>query len=119
MRYDHLRHMKIADRPKSQIPPYERKYFAGRRLMGFLALCLLVIGHGIIGGVIQESWWALLSVAIGIAGVIVFHVSVCSGMSSSNVATYFRDSEPVRFWFSNALVLAAVCLSGCPIWFLS
>ena len=41
-------------------------------------------------------------------------VSFRSGVTSSNLGTFFRDREPVRFWISTGVpALAYIVLSGC------
>ncbi len=85
----------------------------------FIVLVLPVIVNGILGGIINQTWWAILPVVIGSAGMLVFHMAVSSGMVSSSTGTYFRDLEPVRFWISTLGVLIVVVLSGISIWFIS
>ena len=85
----------------------------------FIASIFPVIVNGILGGIINQTWWAILAIFIGSAGMLVFHMAVSSGMASSNIGTYFRDSEPVRFWISTLGVLIVVLLPGIGLWFIS
>jgi hypothetical protein len=117
MKYEHLKHTHVRERPTMLTPPYSVKYFKGRHLLMFTAVVLPVIINGILGGIINHTWWAILSVIIGAGGMLVFHMAVSSGIVSSNTGTYFRDSEPVRFWISTLGVLIVVLLSGISLWF--
>jgi len=111
--------MQLSDRPRLLLPAYSKDYFSGKKLCYFIILCLLVVSNGVLVGLIRESWWAALPIVVGVAGMLVFHVSVCSGVNSSNVGTYFRETEPVRFWASNILLLFGVSLIGSSGWFIS
>jgi len=58
------------------------------------------------------------ALAIGLVGLnvlMVAFVSVCAGMASSIFGTYFRNTEPVRYW-TNVIVLSvayvAICCTG-------
>ena len=118
MKYDHLRELPVSERPKMLTPVYCREYLSGQYLCFLLLLVLPIIANAVIGGVILQQWWAVLSGVIGLAGVSIFHIAISSGMISSNIGTYFRESEPTRFWISCFFVICAIILPSIGVWFI-
>jgi hypothetical protein len=99
--HDHLRSMPCERRPKSiPIFPHGWAYFRAWRTARWFLVLLVPIAASATATVVRgRLWWVAGLVAVlGLAVTSVLFVTIQSGMSSSNVGTYFRDREPVRFW---------------------
>ncbi len=116
MKYQNFKDMPVKERPRKLLPAYSLEYFHGWYLIIFLSLLLLIVFNGIIAGVIQQSWWFILGVLIAAAGYLAVFVSICSGVTSSNIGTYFRETEPVRYWITNGIITFIVCLVCIAVW---
>ena len=71
------------------------------------AVAVWVHGHGI--------WQAAGLWLFGFAISVPLFVSLCFGMASSNLGTYCRKTEPVRYWVEIVLMVAtyiAICCVG-------
>ena len=118
MSYSHLKAVPTKKRPKMLVPPYSSKYFSGGYLALFLVLLSIVILNGVYGGIVLQTWWSVLTTIIGCAGMLGFHMAVSSGWVSSNMGTYSRETEPVRFWVSTLLILFVVIIPAVALWLL-
>lgn len=98
-------------------PAYSRAYFSGRALGVFLSVCVIILANGIAAGLSLHKWWSVLGIAISLAAFLVLHITLLSGMISSNTGTYFRETEPIRFWISCAVVLVGVVFPSIAVWF--
>jgi hypothetical protein len=116
MKYQNLKGIPVKERPRKLLPAYSVEYFQGWYLIIFLSVLLLIVFNGIIAGVIQQSWWFILGVLIAAAGYLAVFVSICSGVTSSNIGTYFRETEPVRYWITNGIATFIVCLVCIAVW---
>jgi len=87
-----------------------------RSLRWFLLLVLPVLassGAALIRG--KGFAPALVVLVVGAAAAVALFVVLASGMISSNVGTYFRRTEPVRYWISVAVVVGGyllLCAAG-------
>jgi hypothetical protein len=107
MNYDKLKDIEPRQRPKMLGLPWTKECFQGPRLFIFMTAVLALIGNGMLAAIIRDRWTPLLATFIALPFLAVTHLSVCSGFTSSNTGTYFRDREPIRFWLQT--VLAGVC----------
>ena len=99
MKYDHFRCLPVEARPK-MIAIWGGEYFTdGRRLKWFLLASAPGLASAITNVVWSSRWkWAIAGM-IGTEWLVVAaFTALCSGMASSNWGTYFRISEPIRFW---------------------
>jgi len=99
-------------------PAYAIAHFSGRALGVFATLSALILANGIAAGLFRHRWWAVLGIAISLAACLVLHISLLSGMISSNTGTYFRETEPIRFWISCAVVFVGVVFPSIAVWFM-
>lgn len=96
--------------------PYFQEW---RTLRWFLLLSLPPLVSGV-------SFWlrrhqaggAIFFGFVGVAMDAYLFTALCSGMTSSNWGTYFRDREPIRYWFE-VVLLAAVYLALPAVGFLA
>jgi hypothetical protein len=116
MKYQNLKDMPVKERPRKLLPAYSIEYFKGWYLIIFLSVLLLIVLNGTMAGVTQQNWWVILGVLIAAAGYLAVFVSICSGVTSSNIGTYFRETEPVRYWITNGITSFFVCLVCIAIW---
>jgi hypothetical protein len=98
------------------LPGGWRYFSTWRTLRWFLALSLPPIGSAVAVWMHGHGFWQAAGVWLfGFVISIPLFVSLCSGMSSSNKGTYFRRTEPERYWVEIALMVAvyiAVCCVG-------
>lgn len=112
MTYPHLKDIPVKERPRKLMPAYSKEYFREGYLWTFLVGLLLIVANGTFAGVVHKSWWVLLWITISSAGYLGLFVDLCSGRISSSVGTYFRETEPVRYWIDcviQALFILAFC----------
>ena len=105
--HEHLKEIPVERRPKMlPLLPGGASYFrVWRSLRWFLVLLVPVAGSAV-------SLWSRkhgigLSLIVGVLGIFVaasLFVDLCSGMTSSNWGTYFRQTEPKRYWLQVAVV---------------
>ena len=99
MKYDYLRKIPVNERPK-MIASWEKGFFANKKHLTWLLIFTLPgLFSAAWNGFILSRWaWA----SFGFVGtefmIITGFAALCSGMSSSNWGTYFRDLEPFNFW---------------------
>ena len=101
-----------------QGPAWSAAQFRGRALLVITAMLAVVIVNGVLAGLVRHRWEALLASVIAIPFLLVTHVSINSGFTSSNLGTYFRETEPVRFWRDNILTGGAVVVLVLVPWFI-
>ena len=99
-KYDHLKQLPVAQRPKNIALNFSKAYYNKSRLVWLVLPLLTFIGNAAAAGMLQPSWWQLLPTVIGSLGIILIYNDLCRGFASSNVGTYFRDTEPMRYWLS-------------------
>ncbi len=106
MKYDHLKNIAVKDRPKKLTTDWNKEYFRGRSLLSIsllIGLCILnnflaiINGKALLAGVVCFS--------IGIAAALLFHVSIFSGFISTNTGSYFKETEPIRFWINTIILV--------------
>jgi hypothetical protein len=116
MRYQYLRDRPIKSRPRNLLPDYSVEYLRGWYLIIFLCVLLLIVLNGTIAGIIQHNWWAILGVIIACVGYLAVFTSLCSGMISTNIGTYFRETEPFRYWITTGIITIMVGLFCVAVW---
>lgn len=106
MKYDYLREVKAENRPK-MVACWDKKYFKKKNYMILLILYSLP-------GMVSALWnafglarwaWASFGAAASELLVLIGFNAFCSGMSSSNRGTYFRDLEPFDFWLDMMFII--------------
>ena len=108
--YKGLESVPPSERPEGiPIFPDGLKYFRRwNTLKWFLALMIPVIcsavaayvhGHGV--------WQAVGEVVLGSAFALGLFHTLCSGVASSNLGTYFRRTEPDAYWFDVCILTFA------------
>ena len=104
MKYDYLRTSPVRERPK-MVAIWGGEYFRDWRKAGcFVLLSLPSSASAAWNGFVLSRWaWAAFGFVAGELLVFAGFISICSGMASSNWGTYFRETEPVRFWLSVAI----------------
>lgn len=113
-----LRQVPVRERPRmiAALPRGWLYFRSWRTLRWFVLLCLPGIGSALAVWLRGHGLWQALGLwVLGFAAAILIFVDFCSGMASSNIGTYFRESEPVRFWTSVGLLCAvytALCCAG-------
>jgi hypothetical protein len=107
MPYDYLRDMPVKERPQS-LAYYGlgARYFRDwSKLRWFLLACSPYLACAMRNGFFLSRWiFAGIIILFGGALSYLLFISAFSGMTSSNWGTYFRDSEPVRYWLDMALI---------------
>ena len=116
--HDPLQDHPVSERPRMMgaLPRGWIFFRTWRTLRWFLLLALPSIASAVAvwmrgHGYLQAAGLWLLGFAVAI----LIFVFCCSGMSSSNTGTYFRQTEPVRFWSEVVLlsiVYVALCCGG-------
>lgn len=119
MKYDYLKKISVKERQRMLGPDWNIKYFQGC----YLFSVLLIISITIINSIFAVSYGKSIFVVcfcnlIGIPVAIVAHLSIFSGFISCNTGSYFRETEPIRFWFNNCFPLFGYVFSQLAIWYL-
>lgn len=115
---DDLRNVRCERRPRmiAALPDGWVYFRNWSTLRWFLVLSLPPIASAFAVWIHGHGFWQAAGVwMFGFAISIVLFVSLCSGRSSSNTGTYFRQTEPVRYWAEIVLIVAvyiAVCCGG-------
>ena len=127
MQFDHLRTLPPKNRPKSialwtNTPAWPQllssEYFAEwKHLRWFFLFSVPGIASSVWKGLIENRWALAIFGLVGTQYLItVLFVSFRSGMVSSNWGTYFRESEPGKFWTSIILSFGAYVFVMVVIW---
>jgi len=119
MKYDYLKNISVKERQSMLAPDWNKKYFQGR----YLFTVLLIITVTTINGIFAISYGKSIFVVcfwdvIGIPLAIIVHLSIFSGFISCNTGSYFRATEPIRFWFTTGFPLFGYVFSQLTIWYL-
>ena len=112
----HIKGTPVSDRPMMQCARWSRSRFRGKSLVIIVTLLVLIVGNGTLAYAIQGRWESLLMIIFAAGFLLPTHVSLNSGVSSSNWGTYYRDTEPVRFWLDNIISSAAVLFAAYAAW---
>lgn len=87
-----------------------------RTLRWFFALSIPVVGSAFAVWMHGHGFWRAAGLLLlGFAVSTVLFISLCSGMASSNFGTYFRKTEPLRYWADVVLLSVAyitLCCAG-------
>ena len=107
MKYDKLKELPVKERPRMLAPDWNIKYFQGRYFFPVLIIAIISIINGILSVLYSKSLFIILFCnIIGIPAVLLTHLSICSGFSSCNTGSYFKATEPIRYWINTGLTLA-------------
>ena len=107
---DGFENLKPSARPRAPLFPGGLVFFCRwRTLRWFILLAVPAIAGSTMVLVGGHAIASLISLVVGLTSSSVMFVVACSGMTSSNWGTYFRRREPVRYWISFAIAVAAYC----------
>lgn len=107
--HEDLKQVPVAQRPK-MLPPFEwsEHWWRTRLLFGWTLALLVPVGASVFtlwGRTHKVVDCCVIAIAgLGLATILVAILQ--SGRVSSNQGTYFRETEPVRYWVSTFLVFA-------------
>ncbi len=112
---DNLQNIPCAQRPRmiGALPRGLVYFRTWHTLRWFIALALPVLASAATAWMHGHGPW--LAAGLGILGLLVavlIFVFLFSGMSSSNAGTYFRQSEPARFW-AEVVLLCVIYIAAC------
>lgn len=117
MKYDYLREVPVKDRPK-KIATWEKEFFANRKYLPWLVLASLpgLASAGWNAFVLSRWAWASFGLASTELLAVIGFTTVCSGMSSSNWGTYFKDLEPFNYWLDMMLIVGGYIFVMTGMW---
>jgi hypothetical protein len=116
--YEYLRKTPPGERPKF-FRLSGKNCFADRKYLLSFLLCS-------VPGAVSFAWnaavlyrWkqALLGFVISEFCLVAIFDQLCSGVASSNWGTYFRKTEPIRFWMNIIVLICAYIFILSGIWF--
>jgi len=97
-------------------PPYSKDYFTGKQLIAFLLAASAVVINCLAAAFYRNSFLPIFALCLALPVLLVTHISIASGFSSTNTGTNFRDSEPVRFWADNCITGGGVLICCLGAW---
>ena len=113
-----IRNMPVSKRP-TMIPlfPTGARYFQSWRSVRWFILMLIPIWSSAIAAAVrkQSIMMMILICLIGSGFTAILFVSYCSEMISSNLGTYFKKTEPIRYWLQIivlVIIYAAFAIAG-------
>ncbi len=116
MKYDYLRYMPARSRPK-MLSVWEKSYFTdGKRITWLVLASMPGLLSAIMNAALSRWKWAVLGLIMTQGLVLTGFTTLCSGMASSNWGTYFRASEPVRYWTEVAIIAGAYAFAMTAMW---
>ena len=119
MKYDYLKKNSVKERQNMLAPDWNKKYFQGCHLFSVLLIIAVTTINGIFAVLYGKSLFVVCFCDfIGIPLAIIAHLSTFSGFISCNTGSYFRDTEPTRFWFTTGFPLFGYVFSQLAIWYL-
>ncbi len=96
---------------------WEKTFFTDCRRVRWLVLASLPGVASAIWNAVLSRWiWALFGLVLTEALVLVGFTTLCSGMASSNWGTYFRASEPVRYWTDVVIIAGFYAFAMTGMW---
>jgi hypothetical protein len=116
MKYDYLKHMPVKSRPK-MLSAWEKSYFTDGK---HITCLVLASAPGVVSAIWNAAlsrWiWAMFGLILTEALVLVGFTTICSGMASSNWGTYFRASEPMRYWTDVVIIAGFYAFAMTGMW---
>ena len=106
--HDELKSVACDRRPKSlSLFPGGLAYLRSWRQRAVLAALLLPVFGSAGAQFLREGKIGGSIVILVIGGVVtpLMYVAICARMISSNTGTYFRESEPIRYWLSVSILI--------------
>lgn len=108
MKYDYLRNIPVKKRPK-MVAIWGKEYFSDSKNWVWILFASI---PGLVSAIynaifLYRWWWAIFGLIVSEFLIAICFTAFCSGMTSSNWGTYFRDSEPYRYWFSITFIFVA------------
>lgn len=79
-------------------------------------LITILLGNGIIATIMRWNAIGLFCTILAIPFLLVTYVSICNGFASSNIGTYFRETEPIQYWVTNAITGGSTLLLAIGAW---
>jgi len=106
MEYDYLKKLPVRKRPK-MLSLWGKEYYRDwKKLRWFLLFSLPGALSALWNSYILDRWkWALFGFVASQFLIAIGFTFICSGMSSSNWGTYFKETEPLRYWIDLAILL--------------
>jgi hypothetical protein len=96
---------------------WEKSYFTGRkRITWFVLASVPGVLSAIWNAAISRWMWAMIGLVLTEVMVLVGFTTICSGMASSNWGTYFRASEPGRYWTEVLIIAGAYAFAMTAMW---
>ena len=117
MKYDYLKKLPVNERQKFLGPDWNIKYFRGRYFFFLLLIITITVFKSLLAIIYGNGFLVvMLCDVIGIPMFIVSHISLISGFISTNTGSYFRETEPIRYWFNIAFLLTGYVFSQIFFW---
>ncbi len=117
MKYNYLKKLPFKERQKFLGPDWNKKYFQGRYLFFVLLIVAITVFNSLLAIICEKGFLViLLCDVIGLPMFIVTHISIISGFISTNTGSYFRETEPIRYWFNTTLPLIGYVFSQIFFW---
>jgi hypothetical protein len=105
--HEHLKSIPVEHRPKMiSLFPAGACYFRTWQTFRWFLVLLWPVASSVASIYVRKHAIGVV-ILVGLTGVFVaatLFVDLCSGMASSNWGTYFRETEPRRYWSQVAIV---------------
>lgn len=116
MKYDYLKDVPVRSRPK-MLSVWGKAFFTDSKRVRWLVLASFPGVASAIWNAILSRWvWALFGLVLSQVLVLIGFTTICSGMASSNWGTYFRSSEPGRYWAEVVFIVGAYAFVMTGMW---
>ena len=110
--FEGLDDIPVRERPRSLTMSGDRYFRQWKTVRWFVLLMIPVAASGAAGFVRDGTFLGGAMLAMGTAVAYLLFLTLCSGGVSSNTGTYFRSTEPIRYWL-NVIALAVAYLFPC------
>ena len=119
MKYEHLKNLPVKNRQKMLGPDWNKKYFQGNYLIPVVGIVAAALINSMFALIYNQGLFeVILCNIIGIPAAVVVHLSIFSGFISSNTGSYFRQTEPVRYWFTLCFPFMGYVLTQIGMWYI-
>ena len=116
MKYDYLKDVPVRSRPR-MLSVWDTAFFTDSKRVSWLVLASAPGVLSAIWNATSSRWaWALFGFVASQFLVLIGFTTICSGMASSNWGTYFRSSEPGRYWAAVVVIACAYAFVMTGMW---
>lgn len=119
MKYDYLKEIPVKERRSMLAPDWNSKYFKGYCIISILIIAGISLVNGFLAiSFDRGAFEVIFCNIIGLPFALIVHLSIFSGFISSNTGSYFRETEPIRYWTTIGFPFMGFVFTQIAIWYL-